>query len=179
MTQTAKATAAATVTFQIPVPLHHHPVQVPATPITCQTESEHVRNLSVQLSAERDGVLCQGTLRTVIDLHKHVAVSQVGDEEGSSVQAGGLRYDIRRTVRVTGGALATVTEVGASAIVQQLLRVKKMVESSMIPGLLESRTKCGTVKQVRTVIQACGARLGGVGLIMQRIVMQAQMKPLC
>lgn len=138
----------------------------------------------MQLSAERDGVLCQGTLRTVIDLHKRVAVSQVGDE-GSSVKAGGLRYDTRRTVTVTGGALATVTEVGASAgasasaIVQHLMRVKKIVESSMIPGLLELRTKCGTVKQVRTVTQVCGAQLGGVGLIMQRIAMQAQMKPLC
>jgi len=131
----------------------------------------------VQLLAERDGVLCQGTLKTVIDLHKHVAVSQVGDE-GSSVQAGGLQCDTR-TVTVTGGALATVTEVGAGAIVQHLMRVKKMAESSMIPDLLELRTKCGTVKQVRTVTQVCGARLGGAGLIMQRIAMQAQMKPVC
>ena len=131
----------------------------------------------MQLLAERDGVLCQGTLKTVIDLHKHVAVSQVGDE-GSSVQAGGLQCDTRRTVTVTGGALATVTEVGAGAIVQHLMRVK-IAESNMIPGLLELRTKCGTVKQVRTVTQVCGARRGGAGLIMQRIAMQAQMKPLC
>jgi len=138
----------------------------------------------VQLLAEKDGVLCQETLKTVIDLHKHVAVSQVCDE-GSSVQAGGLQCDTRRRVRVTGGALATVTEVGAGAsasagaIVQHLMRVKKMAESSMIPGHLELQTKCGTVKQVRTVTQVCGARLGGAGLIMQRIAMQAQMKPLC
>ena len=181
MTQTAKAAAAATVTVRIPVPLlRRHPVQAPTTPVACQSESEHVWNLSVQPLAEKDGVLCQGTLKTVIDLHKRVAVSQVGDE-GSSVQAGGLQCDTRRTVTVTGGALATVTEVGAGAgaIVQHLMRVKKMAESSMIPGLLELRTKCGTVKQVRTVTQVCGARLGGAGLIMQRIAMQAQMKPLC
>jgi len=102
----------------------------------------------------------------------------VGDE-GSSVQDGGLQCDTRRTVTVTGGALATVTEVGAGALVQHLMRVKKMAESSMIPGLLELRTKCDTVKQVRTVTQVCGARLGAAGLIMQRIAMQAQMKPVC
>ena len=179
MTRTAKAAAAATVTVRIPVPLlHRHPVQAPTTPIAYQVESEHVWNLNVQLLAERDGVLCQGTRRTVIDLHKHVAVSQVGDE-GSSVQAGGLQFDTRRTVTVTGGPLATVTEVGAGAIVQRLTRVMKMTESSMIPGLLELRTKCGTVKRVRTVTQVCGAQLGGAGLIMRRIAMQAQMKPLC
>jgi hypothetical protein len=178
MTQTARA-AAATVTVRIPVPLLlHHPVQAPTTLTACRIESKHVWNLSVQLSAERDGVLCQGTLRTAIDLHRHVAVSQVGDE-GTSVWAGGLWFDTRRTVTVTDGALAAVRGVGSGAIVQHPVRVKKTAESSMIPGLLGLRTKCGTVRQVRTVTPVCGALLGGAGLIMQRIAMQAQMRPLC
>lgn len=178
MTRTATA-AAATVIVQIPVPLlHPRLVQARTTLTVCQTENGHVWNLSVQLSAERDGVLCQGTLRTAIDLHKHGAVSQVGDE-GSSVWVGGLWFDTRRTVTVTGGAPATVTGMGAGAIMQHVLRVKKIKESSMIPGPLGLQTKCGTVRQVRTVTQVCDAQHGGAGLTMQRIAMQVQMKPLC
>lgn len=139
-----------------------------------QTTSERVCSPNVQLSAGRDGVLFQETLRIATALRKLGVVLLVGGEGGCE-WAGGLWSGTRRTVIVTAGVHATMTGAGVSATTSLLMRARKMGECHMIPGRLVPQTRCGTVRQVRTVTTVHGAQLEGAGLTMQRIAMQAQM----
>jgi len=176
VSQTATAAAVA---LQSPVPLRRpHLVPAPTTLSVHQITNELVCSPSVQLSAASDGALCQGTQRTATGLHKHGVVSPV-DGEDDGVWAEELWCGTRRTATVTGsGVPATMIGVGAGANVLQM-RVRKMGVCSTIPGQPGPRTKCGTVRQARTVIQVHGAWHGVTGLTMQRIAMQAQMMPPC
>lgn len=165
----------ATVAVLSLVPLHPpHLVPTHTTLAVHQTTSEHVCSPNVQLSAGRDGVLFQGTLRIATALLKLGVVLLVGGEGGCE-WAGGLWLGTRRTVIVTVGVHATMTGPGVNATVSLLMRVRKTGECSMIPGRPAPQTRCDTVRQVRTVTTVRGAQREGAGLTMQRIAMQAQM----
>jgi hypothetical protein len=128
----------------------------------------------VPLSAGKDGALFQGTLRIATVLHKLGVVLLVGGE-GNCEWAVGLWLGTRRTVVVTVGVLATMTEAGVGDTASLPRKARKIGECNMTPGHPAPQTRCGTVKQVRTVITVRGAQLEGAGLITQRIAMRAQM----